>query len=80
MDKRPHSPDGNSQALVKRQRTDDQQIIIGSVTKDVSVHCKAACKAVEGVQDLLLVLLQPALQSQQTADPVLQLKLVLIAS
>lgn len=36
MDKRPHSPDGNSQALVKRQRTDDQQIIIGSVTKDVS--------------------------------------------
>eukprot|EP00879_Flechtneria_rotunda_P012538 GHRR01013091.1.p1 GENE.GHRR01013091.1~~GHRR01013091.1.p1 ORF type:complete len:308 (+),score=57.93 GHRR01013091.1:211-1134(+) len=37
-DKRVHSPDldgfGNGQALVKRQRTDDQQIVIGSVTKD----------------------------------------------
>lgn len=34
--RRPHSPDHlqNSQALVKRQRTDDQQLIIGSVTKD----------------------------------------------
>jgi hypothetical protein len=36
--RRPHSPDHlhNSQAIVKRQRTDDQQLIIGSVTKDVS--------------------------------------------
>lgn len=47
--RRPHSPDhlyNNSQALVKRQRTDDQQIIIGSVTKDVS--CLGCCPLNQG--------------------------------
>lgn len=47
-DKRPHSPDpdagqgSSSSALVKRQRTDEGQLIIGSVTKDVSEGSAAA--------------------------------------
>ena len=43
-DKRPASPgaDEASGALVKRQRTDEGALVVGSVTKDVSVgaaHC-----------------------------------------
>jgi hypothetical protein len=43
--RRPHPPDHlhNSQALVKRQRTNDQQLIIGSVTKDVSSRVSVVC-------------------------------------
>lgn len=55
MDKRPLSPNG-TQALVKRQRIDDQQAIIGSITKDVSRQHKTSTRLGVPV-DLLLPLL-----------------------
>jgi hypothetical protein len=47
--KRPHPDFDASQALVKRQKTDESALIVGSITKDVSWRRKTQSALTSGV-------------------------------